>query len=257
MHFATYHSQDRIGYVTLNRPEKRNALNAVFITELKEAFLAAENDNACKVIILQAKGDAFCAGADLEYMESLRTNTFEENFKDSSHLMELLQQIYLCSKIVIASVNGHAIAGGCGLASVCDFSFSTDKALFGYTEVKLGFIPALVSVFLLRKIGEARTKELLLTGDLINAGEAQRIGLINYVVEASDLVEKVFIFASNLCKNASGNSLSQTKRLITDIQNLDLNSSLELAARKNAEIRNSDDFRKGIQSFLNKDKLSW
>lgn len=257
MEYVTYISKDRIGYITLNRPEKRNALNFVFIAELKATFLLAEKDPAVKVLVLKANGEVFSAGADLDYMESLQHNTFEENLKDSTHLMELFRQIYLCPKIVIACVHGHAIAGGCGLATVCDFVFSTPDALFGYTEVKLGFIPALVSVFLLRKIGEARSKELLLTGELIKATDAQKTGLINFVVDSSEIEEKVYMFADNLCKTTSESSLAATKNLLSKIQNSDLNSALELAALRNAEIRESEDFKNGIHAFLKKEKSNW
>ncbi len=257
MNYVTYISKNRIGYITLNRPEKRNALNFAFIAELKEVFLEAEKDDSVKVLVLKANGETFCAGADLEYMESIQHNSFKENLADSTHLMELFRQIYLCPKIVIACVQGHAIAGGCGLATVCDFVFSAPESLFGYTEVKLGFIPALVSVFLLRKIGEAKSKELLLTGNLIKATDAQKIGLINFVVDSNEIEEKVFTFANNLCNTVSENSLNNTKKLISDIQNLNLKSGLELAALKNAEVRESDDFKNGMLAFLKKEKSNW
>jgi len=156
MRLVKYTVEDRVGYISLNRPEKRNALSYEMVTELKQAFNNAEEDESCKVIILQAEGKVFCAGADLAYLQQLQNNTYEENLEDSTHLMELFKQIYTSSKIVIAKVHGHAIAGGCGLATVCDFSFTVPEAKFGYTEVKIGFIPAIVKVFLLRKIGEGK-----------------------------------------------------------------------------------------------------
>ena len=156
--------QRKSWFITLNRPEKRNALNSQFVSELKEAFTHAEKDTGCKVIILNAKGDTFCAGADLAYLQELQSNSFDENLADSTHLMELFQQIYTLSKVVIAQVEGHAIAGGCGLASVCDLAIATTESKFGYSEVKIGFIPAIVSVFLIKQIGVAKSKELLMTG---------------------------------------------------------------------------------------------
>jgi len=158
MNFITYHCEERIGTITINRPEKRNALNFEIVQELKIALEMAANDADCKVIVLRAEGKAFCAGADLEYIQTLQNNTFEENLQDSGHLRELFQQIYLHEKVIIAQIQGHALAGGCGLASVCDFSFAVPEAKFGYTEVKIGFVPAIVMVFLIRKIGEAKAR---------------------------------------------------------------------------------------------------
>jgi methylglutaconyl-CoA hydratase len=257
MGFVAYSLKNRIGTITLNRPEKRNALNALFVAELTDVFSQAEQDPAVKIIILAANGEAFCAGADLEYMESLLQNSFEENLQDSQNLMGLFKKIYSCSKVTIACVQGHAIAGGCGLATVCDFVFSTPESLFGYTEVKIGFVPALVSVFLVRRLGESRTKELLLTGELLAAPKALEIGLVNFISDSGQIMEKVIIFATGLCQNTSSNSIQVTKELIIEIQNLDLHSGLELAAVKNAEVRASEDFKKGIQAFLRKEKPSW
>ena len=154
---------ERIGYITLNRPDKRNALNFVVIRELKDAFAWMEQSSEVKVIVLRGNGKAFCAGADLDYMSKLQEYSYNENLMDSAHLMELFKQIYRLNKIVIAQIEGHALAGGCGLATLADFSFSVPEAKFGYTEVKIGFLPAIVMVFLLRKIGEGKAKQLLLS----------------------------------------------------------------------------------------------
>jgi methylglutaconyl-CoA hydratase len=137
---------NRVGYITLNRPDKRNALSFELIRELKEAFYNAERDDAVKVIVLRAHGEVFCAGADLAYLQQLQEFSYEQNLADSNHLKDLFFQIYTLQKVVIAQVQGHALAGGCGLATVCDFTFSVPEAKFGYTEVKIGFIPAIVMV---------------------------------------------------------------------------------------------------------------
>ena len=152
MKYVKYSVLDRIAFITLDRAEKRNALSYDLVTELKSAFADAENDDAVKVIVLKANGEAFSAGADLEYLQQLQSFSYEQNFNDSNHLKELFLQIYSLKKVVIAQIQGHAIAGGCGLAAVCDFSFATPESKFGYTEVKIGFIPAIVMVFLIRKI---------------------------------------------------------------------------------------------------------
>lgn len=252
-----YKTENRVAYITLNRPEKRNALNAETVAELKKAFAQADQDEAVKVIVLSGEGKAFCAGADLAYLQQLQQNTYEENLADSQHLMQLFLQIYTLSKPVIAAINGHALAGGCGLATVCDFSFSVPEAKFGYTEVKIGFIPAIVKVFLLRKIGEGRAKELLLSGQIIEAQKAADWGLINEVVEADQLQQKVNTFAQMLCTQNSGQSMALTKQMIAKVQELPLEEALQYAASKNAEARATEDCRKGIASFLAKENLQW
>lgn len=257
MNFVKYHIKERVGYISLNRPEKRNALNSTVVTELKEAFLTAENDEEVKIVVLHAEGEIFCAGADLEYLQTLQKNSYEENLKDSTHLMELYKQIYTLNKVVIAQVNGHAIAGGAGLVSVCDFAFSVPLATYGYTEVKIGFIPAIVMTFLLRKIGETKTKELLLSGNTFSAMEAKAIGLINYIEEANQLDESVFEFAQKLCSSNSAESMKLTKKMISEISHMEMNKALEYAAQMNAEARATVDCKKGIAAFLNKEKIIW
>ena len=255
--FVNYQVANRVATITLNRPEKRNALNATVVTELKHAFSKAAEDNEAKVIVLAAEGDAFCAGADLAYLQELHTNSYEENVADSSHLKELFYQIYTHPKVIIARIQGHAIAGGCGLATVCDLSIAAEEAKFGYTEVRIGFIPAIVKVFLLRKIGEGKSKELLLTGDLISAQEAKDFGLINRVVAADELDEAVNALAQKLVVKNSGQSMTLTKQMIAEVQAMSLEEGLQHAAEQNAKARATQDCQKGITAFLNKEKPSW
>ena len=255
--FVNYNCEERVGFITLNRPEKRNALNAQFVSELKEAFTHAEKDTDCKVIVLKAKGDAFCAGADLAYLQELQSNSYDENLADSTHLMELFQQIYTLPKVVIAQVQGHAIAGGCGLASVCDLAIATTESKFGYSEVKIGFIPAIVSVFLIKQIGVAKSKELLLTGKIISADEAKSIGLINKVSIKEKLESSVMYTAQSLVKTASADSLKLTKQLINGVSDKSISEGFEWAAEMNAKARETNDCKKGIAAFLNKEKLNW
>ncbi len=257
MDFVKYDTKDGIGFITLNRPDKRNALNYQVVAELKESFTKASEDDQVKVIVLRANGKAFCAGADLAYLQQLQANTYEENLEDSSHLKELFYQIYTLDKVVIAQVHGHAIAGGCGLATVCDFSFTVPEARFGYTEVRIGFIPAIVKVFLLRKIGEAKAKELLLTGELISAEEAKQLSLVNDVVAADGLEEHVLKFAQMLVTKNSGQSMGFTKQMIANVQAMTLEEGLQYAAEMNAKARASEDCQKGIASFLNKEEIKW
>jgi methylglutaconyl-CoA hydratase len=257
MSLIIYSVKDRVGYITLNRPEKRNALSSELVTALKEAFATAEKDNTVKVIVLKANGESFCAGADLAYLQQLQKFSFDENLADSNHLKDLFLQIYQLKKVVIAQVQGHALAGGCGLATICDFVFAVPEAKFGYTEVKIGFIPALVSIFLIRKIGEQKAKQLLLSGDLVQHADAVQLGLVNFIVDKAQLESEVYNFAQRLIKNNSGQSMELTKQLIGTVQSLPLNEALDYAARMNANARASDDCKRGIDSFLKKQERSW
>jgi len=257
MEQVTLSIKNRLAYITLNRPEKRNALNSEMVSALLEKLEVARQSADTKIVILRANGDAFCAGADLAYLKSMQTATFEENLADSLHLKNLFQTIYEFPKVVIAQVEGHAIAGGAGLATVCDFVFAVPDAKLAYTEVRIGFVPAIVSVFLLRKIGEARAKELLFTGKLISMQEAHSQGLINEIVEQEDIAETVEKFAQKLAKTASGDSLRLTKQLLIDVQSMNHQTAFEHAARVNAQARSTPDCQKGIAAFLKKEPISF
>ncbi len=257
MELVLYELKERIGYITLNRPDKRNALSHELVKALKDSLTQAENDQKAKIVILQANGESFCAGADLAYLEQLQKFSLEENLTDSNHLKELFLKIYQLKKVVIAKVQGHALAGGCGLASVCDFVFAVPEAKFGYTEVKIGFIPAMVLVFLIRKIGEKQAKHLLLSGELVQGNEAMSFGLINSLVSKDKLDTAVSEFAQKLIKNNSAQSMALTKQMIDKVQSMSLTDALDYAARMNAEARTSDDCKKGINAFLNKQELTW
>lgn len=257
MNIVEYRVKERIGKITLNRPEKRNALSQEMVEGLKQAFDRAAKDDQVKVIVLNAAGEAFCAGADLAYLQQLQNFSFEENLADSNQLKALFLDIYTHPKVVIAQVQGHALAGGCGLASICDWVFAVPEAKFGYTEVRIGFIPALVSVFLLRKMGEGAARELLLGGELISAERAQAIGLINRVVPADNLEVEVNDFASRLISSNSAESMKLTKKLIAEVQAMTLTQALQHAAESNAHARGTTDCKRGIEAFLNKEKIIW
>lgn len=252
-----YSVSQRIASMSINRPEKRNALNPELVRELTNSFIRASEDDEVKVVVLKANGAVFSAGADLAYLQQLQLNTYEENLADSENLKRLFTTIYYLPKIVIAQVEGHAIAGGCGLATVCDITFAVPEANFGYTEVKLGFVPAIVSCFLLRKTSETIAKRILLTGSLFSAEEALNYGLITFVTNKEEISHKVIDFALNLCNEASANSLMVTKQLIGQTTNPELEKSLSLAVQINARVRDTEDFKKGVASFLNKEKIEW
>jgi methylglutaconyl-CoA hydratase len=250
--------RDRIGYISLNRPEKRNALSPKLVASLKDAFLSFRDTDSVKVVVLSATGKAFCAGADLAYLQQLQGYSKEENIEDSNSLSELFRLIYEFPKIVIASVQGHAIAGGCGLASVCDFILTVPEAKFGYTEVRIGFVPAIVSYFLIKKIGEAKAREYLLSGDLYNATDFIRSGLIYQIAkDQAELDQKVEQLASRFINQNSADSMTLTKSLLANIGSMELDQAMDYASNINADARSTDDCIKGIGAFLSGESLSW
>lgn len=255
--FVRYSVENRVATITIDRPDKRNALNATVVSELLTAFQTAEQAADVKVVILRGNGKAFCAGADLDYLKQLQAFDFEQNLADSNHLKSLFEWIYKMGKPVIALIQGHAIAGGAGLATVCDFAFTVPEAKFGYTEVKIGFIPAIVMTFLIRKIGETRAKELLLSGEIIDAATAERYNMLNKVIDADAIEAYVNEFAEKLCTQNSAQSMAITKKMIGDVQTFPISEAFNFAARMNARARASEDCKKGIAAFLNKEKLEW
>src|SRR5207245_1674818 len=203
------------------------------------------------VLILTGAGKAFCSGMDLENLKSLIGRSPEQNLKDSETMVRLFRALYEFRKVTIAAVNGAAIAGGTGLAVLCDFTLAVPEAKFGYTEVRIGFVPAIVSTFLLRQVGEKHARDLLLTGRIIAAEEAARLGLINEVVAPEKLMQRARELAASLMEN-SPLALRMTKRLLNEHARVELDVHIGAAVRENAAIRATADFREGITSFLEK-----
>jgi methylglutaconyl-CoA hydratase len=220
------------------------------------AALAEIAAGPARVMILTGAGKAFCAGMDLEGLRELTEQSPERNYEDSVSMSALFHRLYSFPKPTIAAVNGHALAGGCGLATLCDFTLAVPGAKFGYTEARIGFVPALVSVFLTRQIGEKQARDLLLTARLISAEEAAKMGLVNEVVEPERLLERARELAQTLTAN-SPESLLATKRLLLDFSEAELERQLALAVDANARVRQTADFREGISSFLEKRPPRW
>lgn len=242
--------ENGIVILTLNRPEKRNALHPTMVSQIKRTLEEIDNDKESKVLIITGEGNSFCAGADLEYLNSLESNSSIENEKDSESLAEMFLSIYKLPIPTIAAVNGPAIAGGCGLASVCDFIIAdTNRAKFGYTEVKIGFIPAIVTIFLMMKIGIGNAKKLFLTGELVNASEAKAFGLADYLAE--DVLDESIEFANKLLNN-SQTSYSHTKQMINNISSMSIDDAVNYCVLLNTISRSTEDFKEGIQKFINK-----
>lgn len=244
-------TEGAVARITLNRPDKRNALNADLLRRLRMEFRALAADTEVKVIVLAANGKAFCAGADLEYLQEVSQYSAMENLADSQLLQETFHEIYSCSKPVIARVHGAAIAGGCGLASVCDYVVAGESAKFGYSEVKIGFIPAVVMVYLLRKIGDTQARRLLLSAETISAQEASRLGLATYCVPDAELDSFTNQLADTISRN-SASSMALTKEMLVNLHGMSLEAGLRYAASMNAFTRMTDDCKAGIAGFLGK-----
>lgn len=247
--------EGKLATLTLNRPEKRNAISFELIGDLLRALDEVANSEAI-VLILTGAGKAFSSGMDLENLKALIGRTPEQNLQDSRTMVQLFRSLYEFPKVTIAAVNGAAIAGGTGLALLCDFTLATPDAKFGYTEVRIGFVPAIVSTFLLRQVGEKQARDLLLTGRLFGAEEAARMGLLSEIVPAEQLLPRARNLASLLMENSSA-SLLATKKLLSDHGRAELDAQIEEAVRSNAGIRETADFREGISSFLEKRKPVW
>ena len=255
--FLDYVEQDRIAYLTLNRPEHHNALNNVLIAELKDAIMRAEHETSVKVIVLRGNGPSFCAGEDPNYLRELQNASLDHNLGFAGELAGLMIRVYRSSKVVIAQVEGNALAGGCGLLTACDFSYVVPEAKLGFNEVRLGSIPSMVIAFLLRKVGETRTKELLLSGDLISPLIAERYNLITRVVPPEEIHQHVYNFAQQLCHFNSGAAMQLTKKMIADVHDFPLENSLKLAAKMHAHIRSTEDFRQALSAYMNNQPVRW
>jgi methylglutaconyl-CoA hydratase len=244
-----------VATITLNRPDKRNAISYELIEDLLGALREVAKSKA-QVLILTGAGKAFCSGMDLENLKTLIGRTPEQSLEDSRTMASLFRTLYDFPKPTIAAVNGAAIAGGTGLATLCDFTLASPEAKFGYTEVRIGFLPAIVSTFLLRQAGEKIARDLLLTGRLFDAAEAQRIGLVTEIVAADQLLPRAQALAAQLMENSPA-SLRYTKRLLSASSRAELDTQIDAAVKENAAIRSTADFREGISAFLEKRKPHW
>ncbi len=244
-----------IAKITLNRPEKRNALSFELLDELMDALDEVEKSTA-QILILTGEGKAFCAGMDLEELKTLTGKSHSENVADSKKMARIFRRLYEFPKPTIAAVNGAAIAGGTGLATMCDFTLAVPEAKFGYTEVRIGFVPAIVSSILVWQVGHKTARDLLLTARIFDAAEAYRLGLVNEVVEMEELLKRSRELATHLMEN-SPTSLRLTKKLVNGFISAQLDAQIEQAVEENARIRQTADFREGIASFLEKRKPRW
>jgi methylglutaconyl-CoA hydratase len=241
--------------ITLNRPERRNAMTPEMQMELIAALEEAAQSN-CRVLVLAGAGEAFCSGLDLSALQAIEDQSAADHRTDAERIARLFLALYEVPMPTIAAVNGAAIAGGAGLALICDFTLATPAAKFGFTEVRIGFVPALVSAFLAFQIGDKRSRDLLLTGRIFDATEAHRMGLVNEIVAPEKLAERVQALADVLIANSS-ESLRATKRLMAAQNKERLDAAIAEALEANAHSRETADFREGIAAFLEKRKPVW
>jgi methylglutaconyl-CoA hydratase len=248
---------DAIARVTLNRPELRNAFNEQSIAELALAFDELGRNELVRAIVLGANGPAFCAGADLNWMKKMAGYSDSENRADAMRLADMLRTIYACPKPVVAKVQGDCYAGGMGLVAACDIAVSADAANFCLSEVKLGLIPATISPYVIKAMGEQAARRYFLTAERFDAREAHRIGFVHEIVPAADLDAKVSAIVQSLANN-SPNAVREAKTLVRDVVGQPVTQALlEDTAQRIAGIRASLEGREGVASFLEKRRPSW
>jgi methylglutaconyl-CoA hydratase len=248
--------RDNVLYVILNRPEKRNSLDEIMVSELYEVFMSNADNQQIAGAIIGGAGKAFCAGADLAYLHKLIRKTDKENLDDSIRLKQMYQAIYEFPKPTLCLVNGPAVAGGCGLVTVCDIGFASDKATFGYPEARIGFVASIVSVYLLQRVMLHQAKELLFTGKIIDAAFARRIGLINEIFSEKDLFKEAEKFFKEVKSNSS-QAVELTKELFHIHDQNKLSALLDELCRFNVRSRQTEDFKEGLRAFLEKRRPIW
>ena len=254
-HVVLYAVEGSVATLTLNRPEKRNALNDAMIKQLMSSLRKANDDSSIKAIIITGAGNDFCSGADLSALQKISDSSVDENVEDARSLLELFTLIRAVTVPVIAAVRGRALAGGCGLASACDLVLASANARFGYPEVKIGFVPAMVTAILRRNTSEKRAFELLTRGSEIDAQTAQEFGLVNQVFAEEKFAAEVRAYTSKFEK-LSRSAVSLTKMLLYQLDGVAFGDALEVGLDVNVIARMTEDCQKGIQSFLGKNSDS-
>jgi methylglutaconyl-CoA hydratase len=248
--------EGRVLHVRLNRPEVRNAFNGTVVRELAAAFEAADSDAKTHVVVLSGEGRSFSAGADLSWMQEQADLPQDENAKSAAEMARMFLAIARCSKPVVARIHGHALGGGSGLTAAADCAIATVDTVFGLTEVKLGIVPAVISPFVIEKIGVARARALFLTGERFDGAEAERIGLVHRAVPADELDHEVARVVDELCTSGPS-AVSSAKRLIRAVHGHSLEDAIPITARWIAELRSTPEAREGMAAFLEKRTPGW
>jgi methylglutaconyl-CoA hydratase len=252
----SYSTENRIARVTLNRPEVHNAFNDIMIRELLEVFQEISKSDDVRVVILTGMGESFCAGADLNWMKRMINFTYEQNFEDSLKLAELFYLMYSLPKPIIAAVNGAAIGGGTGLVAVCDMAIAAEGARFSLSEVKLGLVPACISPYVIRKVGEGRCREFFLTGERATAQRALELGLVNQVVPLAELNMAVNGKVKQLLSSGP-KAIAMCKELLKNVPGMSFDKAMIYTAEMIASMRIGDEGQEGMNAFLEKRKPRW
>lgn len=247
---------EKVARITFARPEVHNAFNATMIAELAQVFDRVKTEASVRVVVLTGEGKSFCAGADINWMREIIDYSYEQNLSESLLLAEVLHKLYSFPKPTVAMVNGAAIGGGNGFLSACDIAVAAEEAHFGLSEVKIGLVPAAISPFVIRKIGESKAREYFLTGKRISAKKAQEIGLVNQVVPLEKLEGTVDELIS-LLLTSGPEALASCKELIFQVPQMSLEEVKEFTARMIANLRISEEGQEGMASFLEKRKPNW
>ena len=246
----------QVARVILDRPEVHNAFNDKMISELLEAFEEIAQEKKVRVVVLTGKGKSFCAGADINWLKQVKDFTYEESLNETLQLGKLVNRIYSLPQPTIARVNGAAIGGGTGLAAVCDISIAVKRAQFSFSEVKIGVIPACISPYILRRVGEKACREFFLTGERLTADRVFEAGLINEVVEEEDLDQAVEKKIDQLLTGGP-KAIAACKSLLREIPGMDLEDAVTFTARLLADLRRGEEAQEGMAAFLEKRKPSW
>lgn len=248
--------EERIAWIYFNRADVHNAFNARVIDELNESLENIKKDGSIRVLILSGKGKSFCAGADLNWMRKIIHFSYEQNLEESRKLAEVLYKLYSLKQATIARVNGATIGGGTGFLCACDIAISSEEAVFGLSEVKIGLVPAAISPYVLRKIGEGKARELFLTGERITAQKALEIGLVNRVVPVEKLDDEVRKVVE-LLLSSGPEAIASCKELIEKVPGMTFKDARDFTARMIADLRVSEEGQEGMAAFLEKRKPNW
>ena len=250
------HKENNVVTVLLNRPDVHNAMNEKLMKELTTCFKELSNDDGVRVIVLTGKGKSFCAGADLNWMKSMAKYSKEENIQDSRLLLDLYETIFTCPKPVIGRVNGHAFGGGLGLFAVCDITIAVPNCKFAFSEVKLGIIPSVISTYIAKRMKFADMRRLFITGERFDSEYANKMGLIDFVVDENKFDEKIQKYVEIL-RSSGPRAIVEVKNLVDKCQKTDINKYKEFTVEKIAELRVSKEGHEGINAFLEKRKSKW
>jgi len=249
--------KNKVGTIWLNRPEIHNAFNEIMISEILDCIIKINENKDVKIVVLRGRGKSFCAGADLNWMRNVASYSYKENLEESLQLSKCFHAIYTCNKPTIAVVHGAAIGGANGLLAACDFAFCDENTTFSLSEVKIGVIPACISPYVIKRVGEYGSKELMLTGKRFKGTEAKCFKLVNESLNMEDLEDHLTSIIK-LLKTSGPAAMTQCKELIYNISNkLTLDEALEYTAKMIAEIRASEEGQEGMAAFLEKRKPNW